>query len=85
MIGSSHYSGPEAIKSMPEAEIGKAVCQRRLKTRPYGDGIAVQFSAVFLSYNRFFVWPGGITSSSRPALSTADARSGGQGGPKGIA
>src|SRR5205807_725676 len=65
-------------------EAGRA-CQRRWKTGPYGGGIAGQFGRAFLSKNRFFVRPERTASSSRPALSTADARSGGQGGPKGIA
>jgi hypothetical protein len=39
----------------------------------------------FLSENGFFVRPGRTASSSRPAVSKAGARSGGQGGPKGIA
>ena len=40
---------------------------------------------IFLSEDRFFVRPARTASSSRPAVSTAVARGGGQGGPKGTA
>jgi hypothetical protein len=42
-------------------------------------------SAHLLSEDRFFVRPARTASSSRPAVSTAVARGGGQGGPKGTA
>src|SRR5277367_3318979 len=65
--------------------ISQRPCQRRWKIRPHGGGIAGQLNAVFCLKSRFFVRPGWIDSSSRPALFAADAHSGGQGGPQATA
>jgi len=69
-----------AIRRLYEAWVSTAVTNRstwRRKSRPV--------QRIFLSEDRFFVRPGRTASSSRPAVSTAVARSGGQGGPKGTA
>jgi hypothetical protein len=63
-----------------EAEVSTAATNQsrwRRKSRPS--------QRIFLSEDRFFVRPARTASSSRPAVSTAVARGGGQGGPKGTA
>src|SRR5512144_884326 len=68
---------PEVISAQAASTAATNQSTWRRKSRPS--------QRIFLSEDRFFVRPARTASSSRPAVSTAVARGGGQGGPKGTA